>query len=85
MATLVGPFDPRTLTYSWTHPDPRVDDLQRSVMALAGVRMTESRQAFFDRVHALALFKSPDHQITRSPDAPAPRTSVPYLNEPWYC
>ena len=82
---LVGPFDPATLTFPWHHPDPRVDDLQRSVMARAGVRMTQSRRAFFEQVRALALFKSIDHEITRSTDAPVPRTSVPYLNEPWYC
>ena len=81
----VGPFDPKTLTYPWTHRDARVDDLQREVMELAGVRMTQSRRVIFDRVRALALFTSLDHQITRSPDSPAPRTSVPYLNEPWYC
>lgn len=81
----VGPFDPKTLTYPWTHRDPRVDDLQRRVMELAGVRMTQSRRDIFNRVRALALFTSLDHQITRSPDSPAPRTLVPYLNEPWYC
>src|SRR5687768_1963454 len=81
----VGPFDPKTLTYPWTHRDPRVDDLQRSVMALAGVRMTQSRRLIFDQVRALSLFKSSDHHITRSGDSPAPRTLVPYLNEPWYC
>jgi hypothetical protein len=85
LAHLVGPFDPATLTFPWHHPDPRVDDLQRSVMARAGVRMTQSRRAFFEEVRALALFKSIDHEITRSTDAPVPRTSVPYLNEPWYC
>ena len=87
IAHIVGPFDPATLTFPWRHPDPRVDDLQRSVMALAGVRMAQSRRAIFDRIRALALFKSRDHEIPRSPDerAPVPRTSVPYLNEPWYC
>ena len=81
----VGSFDPKTLTYPWTHRDPRVDDLQRRVMELAGVCMTQSRRVIFDRVRALARFTSLDHPITRSPDSPAPRTSVPYLNEPWYC
>ena len=80
IAESVGPFDSHTLTYPWTHADARVDGLQRSVMKLAGVRMTQSRSAMFDHVRALALFKSPNHQITRSPDA-----RVPYLNEPWYC
>jgi radical SAM superfamily enzyme YgiQ (UPF0313 family) len=81
----VGAFDPHTLTYPWTHPDARVDNLQRRIMALAGVRMTQSRREMFDRVTALAHFKSPDPQITNPLAAPIPRTLVPYLNEPWYC
>ena len=85
IAALVGPFDPQTLTYPWVHPDARVDDLQRRVMTLAGVRAAQSRHAFFEQVRALASFRSTDHELTRSTDAPRPRTSVPYLNEPWYC
>ena len=85
IAALVDQFDPQTLTYPWKHPDARVDDLQRRVMELAGTRMTQSRRAIFDRVRALALFTSTGQQITRPTDSPAPRTSVPYLNEPWYC
>lgn len=27
----LGPFDPLTLSYAWTHPDPRVDELWRAV------------------------------------------------------
>jgi radical SAM superfamily enzyme YgiQ (UPF0313 family) len=85
IAESVGPFDPHTLTYPWTHTDACVDDLQRRIMESAGVRMTQSRRKMFERVTALAQFKSPDHQITNSLDTPTPRTSVPYLNEPWYC
>jgi len=83
--SLVGTFDSRTLTYPWRHPDPSVDALQENVMSLAGVRMTESRRAMFDRVRALARGKSPSHEIARSPDARLIRTAIPYLNEPWYC
>jgi hypothetical protein len=32
---VVGPFDAKTLTYPWMHPDPRVDELQRQMMTLA--------------------------------------------------
>ena len=85
IVALVGQFDPQSLTYPWKHPDARVDDLQRRVMELVGTRMTESRQAIFNHVRAMALVRSTAQQITRSTDAPAPRTSVPYLNEPWYC
>jgi hypothetical protein len=95
IAALAGTFDPQTLTYPWLHPDPRVDALQRAVMDVAGVRMTQSRRAVFERIRDLAdhqiprsadqQMRSPDHQITSSPDAAAPRATVPYLNEPWYC
>lgn len=91
IASLAGAFDAKTLTYPWTHPDPRVDALQRSVMELAGVKMTGSRRQIFDQVRDLAFFrstnhqiKSPDLRIPRSPGVP-PRAKVPYLNEPWYC
>lgn len=32
---VIGPFDQKTLTFPWRHPDPRVDDLQQQMMALA--------------------------------------------------
>ena len=32
---VIGAFDPKTLTYPWTHPDPRVDALQQTMMDLA--------------------------------------------------
>jgi radical SAM superfamily enzyme YgiQ (UPF0313 family) len=32
---VIGPFDPKTLTYAWRHPDPRVDHLQQTMMELA--------------------------------------------------
>ncbi len=32
---VIGPFDAKTLTYPWQHPDPRVDELQRTMMELA--------------------------------------------------
>ena len=51
---VIGSFDPKTLTYPWDHPDPRVDELQRRMMALA----EQPRMA---------------------------RSTVPYLDEPWYC
>jgi radical SAM superfamily enzyme YgiQ (UPF0313 family) len=51
---VIGPFDTKTLTYPWRHPDPRVDALQQKMMALA---------------------QQP--RVSRS--------TVPYLDEPWYC
>jgi len=79
----LGEFDAKTLTHRWTHPDPRVDDLQRDVMALVGTRLTSDRRRLFDEVLALAHERAgsapPDTRPARA------RATVPYLNEPWYC
>ncbi len=51
---LAGAFDARTLTYRWSHPDPRVDRLHEDVAAMVGARPTSDRQALFDEIRALA-------------------------------
>jgi radical SAM superfamily enzyme YgiQ (UPF0313 family) len=89
----IGAFDPATLTYPWTHPDPRVDALQREAMALVGTRLTADRRTLFDEVSALAHQRAgvprPSARRLRPGQAdgrPArDRATVPYLNEPWYC
>src|SRR5207247_1050602 len=44
----VGAFDPATLTYRWTHPDPRVDALHADVNAIVGTRLNADRRSVFD-------------------------------------
>jgi radical SAM superfamily enzyme YgiQ (UPF0313 family) len=87
MRVHIGPFDPATLTHRWTHPDPRVDALQRDVMALVGMRLTADRRMLFDEVSALAHSGQALRHSSGQADArPArDRATVPYLNEPWYC
>ena len=80
---LVGAFDARTLTYRWSHPDPRVDRLHEEVASLVGARLASDRTALFDEISALAY----QHAGLGRP-APLPvrdRARVPYLSEPWYC
>ena len=72
---VIGSFDAKTLTYPWTHRDPRVDMLQQQVMALAGVRAARSREEMFATVCELAQV----NVILPS------RSAIPYMNEPWYC
>jgi radical SAM superfamily enzyme YgiQ (UPF0313 family) len=72
---MIGPFDATTLTYPWSHSDPRVDLLQQQVMSLAGVRATRSRDEIFAMVCELAQV----NVILPS------RSAIPYMNEPWYC
>jgi radical SAM superfamily enzyme YgiQ (UPF0313 family) len=85
MRTHLGAFDPATLAYRWTHPDPRVDALQREVIALVGRRLTDDRRTVFDEVSPLAHERA-DVPPRRVESRPArDRATVPYLNEPWYC
>jgi radical SAM superfamily enzyme YgiQ (UPF0313 family) len=72
---VIGPFDAKTLTYPWVHPDPRVDALQHQVMALAGVKAARSREEIFATICELAQV----NVLLPS------RAAIPYLNEPWYC
>ena len=82
---VVGPFNRASLTYPWTHRDPRVDALQQSLADLVGVRLTASRSETFDRAWTMA------HEaagLAPRPRRNAPvisRAAIPYLNEPWYC
>ena len=82
---LVGPFDPETLSYRWTHRDPRVDDLQASIARVvsAATREHAGRRIVFNRIRRLAC-------AAAGRDVPPPvdedvSSNVPYLSEPWYC
>jgi radical SAM superfamily enzyme YgiQ (UPF0313 family) len=83
MRAHLGRFDPATLTYRWSHPDPRVDALHDEVMKTVGVPLTTDRRPVFDAVSNLAHERA---GIARPRSRPArARATVPYLNEPWYC
>ena len=84
MRAHLGAFDAEALAYRWTHPDRRVDQLQRDVMALVGVRLTSDRRRLFDDVRALARERAGLPCVADTRPARA-RATVPYLNEPWYC
>jgi hypothetical protein len=82
---VVRQFSPRSLTYPWVHPDPRVDELQRQIEALVGVNLSAPRRELFGRIWALAHDAAGIRAERRAdPDIPA-RSTIPYLNEPWYC
>jgi hypothetical protein len=86
---LVGPFDPAALAYPWTHRDARVDALQKEIVATVGCHIGAGRDDIFDRVWQRACEAAQmDPAAGRAPglpDAGFRRSSVPYLNEPWYC
>ena len=86
---VIGPFDAKTLTYPWRHRDPRVDQLQQQVMALAGVKLTRTREDMFNAVRELVHLARGENRATPRAHAidfvlPS-RSAIPYMNEPWYC
>ena len=79
----LGPFDPDTLAYPWTHPDPRVDVLHRDVTKLVGTRLASNRRELFNEIRAIAC-----ERAGRSRPASIDTAAVigaPFLDEPWYC
>ena len=77
-------FDPRSLTYPWTHPDPRVDALQAELTQMVGVKLSLTRTETFGKVWDLAHEYAGVTVGGRRPILVA-RSAIPYLNEPWYC
>lgn len=83
---IVRAFDPVSLTYPWTHPDPRVDALHERVSKIVGVRITGNRPDVFARVwNASHDFAGVDAPARREMPILPSRATVPYLTEPWYC
>ena len=85
IGALVAGFDRATLTYQWSHSDPRVDELHRDVSVLVGSHVAGNRRRVFEEIQALA------HERAAIPLAASPalargeRSLVPFLSEPWYC
>ncbi len=81
--SLCQPFNPRSLTYPWSHPDSRVDALQRAVETDVGGNLAAARRDVFARIWALAHETAGLREPPRASREAA--AVVPYLNEPWYC
>ena len=97
---VIGPFDPQALTYPWTHPDPRVDELQQQVMRLVGTNEAKAsyhdcRSEVFEAISAVARTFVTNHRPSLRSENLRPnlrdepprraRATIPYLTEPWYC
>jgi radical SAM superfamily enzyme YgiQ (UPF0313 family) len=84
----LGPLDAAAYTYSWQHPDPRMDALQEKVVKLveqAHMAGQDTVETFF-QIKALA--QSASGQQVRAADELAQygqRTVVPHLSESWFC
>jgi radical SAM superfamily enzyme YgiQ (UPF0313 family) len=81
-----GPLVESSLTRAWTHPDPRMDQLQRAVYSAVERAATdgEDRATTFSTVvrlaHEAAGHSGPP-SVTRARD----KKKVPGLTEAWFC
>jgi len=80
----LGPLDQAAFIHRWTHPDPRMDRLQREASRLVESTASEDAAATFYRLKALA------QAAAGLPQEPAPalvlgRRRPPRLTEAWFC
>jgi radical SAM superfamily enzyme YgiQ (UPF0313 family) len=79
----LGPLNQASFSYTWVHPDPRMDRLHKEVNALVekDVHALEDPMVTFQRVWSLASGKTPSVMVRPAPD----RERAPRLSEPWFC
>jgi radical SAM superfamily enzyme YgiQ (UPF0313 family) len=84
---LIGSFDEALLAYQWSHPDPRMDELQRQVMedVQAAQEGEADRAGLFMKVMRLALRIAGRPEHVDPPRADLSLPAVPRVEEPWYC
>jgi len=84
----LGPLDPAAFTYRWTHPDPRMDALQRAASALVERAAGSGEDAWttFYRLRALAEERAGLPRTSGGVAPPPPERPIPArLTEPWFC
>jgi radical SAM superfamily enzyme YgiQ (UPF0313 family) len=84
---IVGPFDARALVYPWKHSDPAIDTLCEDLqdVVAASEKMKMSRSATFEKMWHAVEQAAGSGSASQFTPVLAPRATVPYLNEPWYC
>ncbi len=88
MRPFLGALDTAAFSYRWTHPDPRMDELQAAVAALVedAAEAGEDPTVTFQRVRARASRCAGRSWPAGPFRAPPPERPVPpRLTEPWFC
>jgi hypothetical protein len=87
----LGPLDEAAFSYTWAHPDSRMDALQGEVMALVerGAAEGQSARATFYALRALAEERLDDGLTAKSRRRRLPVLTAgrptPRLTEAWFC
>jgi len=83
-----GELDAAGLSHRWTHPDPRMDELQRATSALVA-RAADAAEDPAVTFHRIRVLASRAAGTTTSPAPlrrpPPERPIAPRLTEPWFC
>jgi hypothetical protein len=87
LAPHLGALDREGLTYAWTHPDPRLDELQAKVAVLVedAARRAEAAPLTFARIHTLAAAAAGRVVAKAAEVAFVARPAPPRLSESWFC
>src|SRR5207253_1681607 len=83
MKRYLGKLDQASFSYVWSHPDPRMDRLQKKLAALVekDVHAGADPATTFYRVWSLAAGRETTVARPLSPE----RERAPRLSEPWFC
>lgn len=82
----LGPLEPARLGYGWSHPDPRMDELHRTVTRLMERSNSEGAdpEVIVERIRAAAVTVRDGRPVSPRPIRPN-TASVPRLTESWFC
>ena len=81
----LGPYRPDLLGYSWTSADPRVDQLQSRLEAIASSGIEAPVYATFREVRAAVGRAAGKPWTTDDPVPESWKSHSPHLTEPWFC
>lgn len=87
MTPHLGPHDPARLSWTWSHPDPSIDALQKELAALVEKRVNQAGDLTFEEIDALIRAQVTNSPVQRSRGTASmgPPGARPRLTEPWFC